>query len=191
MLAGTVLALLGMLDGTSGLNLSEADVERFVLAALNVTRGHGGECAVGVGCGLAAGWLVRKLQGAMLTAAVLGGVGTGFALHQGWVSSDGVHAGARAALNMLTEQAHAHSRRLDLDGDGRRAPQPERRSLLPSPPPDHHARDDPPAHATPAPPRPPSVGRRRTRIDPGRGGRHSSLSPTSVPPRLAPHARAP
>lgn len=113
------LGLLLALKGTAALSLSEADVERFLDSALNVTRGHGGECAVGIGCGLVAGWVVRKLQGAVLTAAVLGGIGTGVALYQGWVSPEDVQLNAQATVRMLQEQAATHARRLDLDGDGR------------------------------------------------------------------------
>jgi hypothetical protein len=53
----------------------EDRLERFVTRALNLTKGHGGECAVGTGCGAAAGWLLRKLQGAIVTAAVLSSIG--------------------------------------------------------------------------------------------------------------------
>lgn len=53
----------------------EDRLERFVTRALNLTKGHGGECAVGTGCGAAAGWLLRKLQGAIVTAAVLSSLG--------------------------------------------------------------------------------------------------------------------
>ena len=53
----------------------EDRLERFVTRALNLTKGHGGECAVGTGCGAAAGWLLRKLQGAVVTAAVLSSLG--------------------------------------------------------------------------------------------------------------------
>ena len=53
----------------------EDRLERFVTRALNLTKGHGGECAVGTGCGAAAGWLLRKLQGAIITAAVLSSLG--------------------------------------------------------------------------------------------------------------------
>uniref|UniRef100_A0A6V2RK05 Uncharacterized protein n=1 Tax=Emiliania huxleyi TaxID=2903 RepID=A0A6V2RK05_EMIHU len=50
-----------------------------------VLTSAGGECAIGVGCGVVAGWLFRKLQGAIVTAAVVGALGTGLALHQNWV----------------------------------------------------------------------------------------------------------
>ena len=53
----------------------EDRLERFVTRALNLTKGHGGECAVGTGCGAAAGWLLRKLQGAIVTATVLSSLG--------------------------------------------------------------------------------------------------------------------
>jgi hypothetical protein len=113
------LGLLMALERTAALSVSEADVERFLEVALNVTRGHGGECAVGIGCGLIAGWFVRKLQGVVLTAAVVGGVGTGVALFQGWLSPEDVQLHAQATVLMLQEQAATHARRLDLDGDGR------------------------------------------------------------------------
>uniref|UniRef100_A0A6U8YPH6 Uncharacterized protein n=1 Tax=Emiliania huxleyi TaxID=2903 RepID=A0A6U8YPH6_EMIHU len=63
----------------------EHDADHLIESALNITRGHGGECAIGVGCGVVAGWLFRKLQGAIVTAAVVGALGTGLALHQNWV----------------------------------------------------------------------------------------------------------
>jgi len=114
-----LLALLASLAGTSALRVTETDVERFLESALNVTRGHGGECAVGVGCGLVAGWLVHKLQGAVMTAAVLGGISTGIALHQGWVTPEGVQTRAQATVRLLQDQATNHARKLDLDEDGR------------------------------------------------------------------------
>ena len=117
--ASLLLAFANVIEGTRALSLDEADVERFLEMALNVTRGHGGECAVGVGCGIVASWLLRKLQGALVTAAVIGGISTGVALHQGWVSPEDVHANARATARMLHEQAMVHAQNLDFDGDGR------------------------------------------------------------------------
>mmetsp|Transcript_32625 Transcript_32625/g.102437 ORF Transcript_32625/g.102437 Transcript_32625/m.102437 type:complete len:158 (+) Transcript_32625:39-512(+) len=96
----------------------EHDADHLIESALNITRGHGGECAIGVGCGVVAGWLFRKLQGAIVTAAVVGALGTGLALHQNWVTPDGVHAGARVAVRALQETASAHAGSLDMDGDG-------------------------------------------------------------------------
>jgi hypothetical protein len=113
------LRLLVALEGAAALSLSEADVERLLETALNVTCGHGGECAVGIGCGIVAGWFVRRLQGAIVTAAVVGGISTGVALYQGWVTPEDVQLNAQATVRMLHEQAATHARRLDLDKDGR------------------------------------------------------------------------
>ena len=63
------------LDQEEAGDVWEDRLERFVTRALNLTKGHGGECAVGTGCGAAAGWLLRKLQGAVVTAAVLSSLG--------------------------------------------------------------------------------------------------------------------
>ena len=63
------------LDQEESGDVWEDRLERFVTRALNLTKGHGGECAVGTGCGAAAGWLLRKLQGAVVTAAVLSSLG--------------------------------------------------------------------------------------------------------------------
>ena len=96
----------------------EDRLERFVSRALNLTRGHGGECAIGTGCGAAAGWLLRRLQGAAATAAVLASIGGAGAVHLGWLTVEQLQAAIGSVASFVASHARAQARRADLDGDG-------------------------------------------------------------------------
>lgn len=96
----------------------EDRLERFVSRALNLTRGHGGECAIGTGCGAAAGWLLRRIQGAVVTAAVLGSIGAAGAVHLGWMTVEQLQAVIGSVASFVGSQARVQAKRADLDGDG-------------------------------------------------------------------------
>lgn len=81
-------------------------------------RHHAGECSVGVACGAAAGWLVRKMQGAAMTLGVVGGIATAAGLHLEWISPEQVRVlgvGASRVVRSKFQQAASHA---DVDGDG-------------------------------------------------------------------------
>lgn len=65
-------------------------------------RHHAGECAVGVSCGFLAGWLVRKLQGAAMTASVVGAISAVAALHLEWLNPDQVPPRGRPTPALCT-----------------------------------------------------------------------------------------
>ena len=60
----------------------------FVKLASDVGKGPAGECAVGLSCGAAAGWIVRRVQGALVATAIVSAIGTGAMLHLGWVTPE-------------------------------------------------------------------------------------------------------
>lgn len=62
----------------------------FVKLASDVGKGPAGECAVGLSCGAAAGWIVRRVQGALVATAIVSAIGTGAMLHLGWVTPETV-----------------------------------------------------------------------------------------------------
>ena len=70
----------------------------FVKLASDVGKGPAGECAVGLSCGAAAGWIVRRVQGALVATAIVSAIGTGAMLHLGWVTPETWCAAAAAAL---------------------------------------------------------------------------------------------
>lgn len=90
------------------------EAESLLKVALNITQGAGGETAVGAGCGLVAGWLLRRLQGTIFTGLVLSGLGTIGALHAGWIQAEQAQATAHAALRTVQKQLQ----RLDFNKDG-------------------------------------------------------------------------
>merc|ERR1712196_256434 len=82
------------------------------------TRGHGGECAVGAGCGAAVGWLLRKVQSALITVTVIGGVGAISSLHFGWASPEQVQRLVLWLVQAARAQAYRLLHKADLDDDG-------------------------------------------------------------------------
>ncbi len=107
--AAVLLTVLALLDASAALRIDEADAERFVQSALNLTKGHGGECAVGAGCGMVAGWLIRRLQSLVLTATVLGAASAFGALHLGWINPDQLQFCAAAAGNSIRSCITRHA----------------------------------------------------------------------------------
>mgnify|MGYP006137558697 CR=1 FL=1 len=93
-------------------------LERFIARGLQITRGHGGEVAVGTGCGALVGWVVRRLQGALMTAAVLGGLGAAGAMHVGWVTAAQLQVALSSVVSILGSQVVRLANTADLDGDG-------------------------------------------------------------------------
>ena len=102
----------------------------FVKLASDVGKGPAGECAVGLSCGAAAGWIVRRVQGALVATAIVSAIGTGAMLHLGWVTPETVRRrrrrSARAPPPPLCPRAAAAAT----------AP----RSLPPPPPPRRRSR---------------------------------------------------
>jgi hypothetical protein len=87
----------------------------FVKLASDVGKGPAGECAVGLSCGAAAGWIVRRVQGALVATAIVSAIGTGAMLHLGWVTPET----ALAVVGTLGHSIKEHVRKkADLDGDG-------------------------------------------------------------------------
>ena len=73
----------------------------FVKLASDVGKGPAGECAVGLSCGAAAGWIVRRVQGALVATAIVSAIGTGAMLHLGWVTPETVRRRRRRAARAL------------------------------------------------------------------------------------------
>lgn len=96
----------------------EEKLEGFIARGLQVTRGKGGEVAVGTGCGAIAGWVMRRLQGALMTAALLGGLGAAGAMHVGWVTAAQLQVALSSAASVLGSQVVRLASKADLDGDG-------------------------------------------------------------------------
>ena len=91
----------------------------FVKLASDVGKGPAGECAVGLSCGAAAGWIVRRVQGALVATAIVSAIGTGAMLHLGWVTPETVRRrrrrrSARAPPPPLCPRAAAARRRAAL-----------------------------------------------------------------------------
>ena len=109
-----LLVVIALLDASSALRIDETDAERFLQSALNLTKGHGGECAVGAGCGMVAGWLLRRLQSLVLTATVLGAASAFGALHLGWIKPDQLqfcaHAAGHSMRSAITRHAQVRAR---------------------------------------------------------------------------------
>ena len=102
----------------------------FVKLASDVGKGPAGECAVGLSCGAAAGWIVRRVQGALVATAIVSAIGTGAMLHLGWVTPETVRrrrrCSARAPPPTLCPRAAAARRRAALTAPP--PPPPRRRS---------------------------------------------------------------
>lgn len=85
---------------------------------MTVVAHHAGECAVGATCGVAAAWVLRKVQSTAITLAMMGGVGAIAALHLKWVSFEQLQLITLAVMNVLQGKAAQVSRAADLDKDG-------------------------------------------------------------------------
>ena len=108
----------------------------FVKLASDVGKGPAGECAVGLSCGAAAGWIVRRVQGALVATAIVSAIGTGAMLHLGWVTPETVRrrrrrsaraprrCSARAPLLPPPRRAHHRRRRRRAGARGRRHARP-------------------------------------------------------------------
>ena len=105
--------------GVTALQLNEENAERLIDVALNITKGQGGEAAVGLGAGVVLGFVVNKLQGAVVTAALSLSLGTGIAVHQGWVGADVVQLKVAQIVKGISQQVMQQAARLDVNGDGR------------------------------------------------------------------------
>ena len=89
-------------------------------APLNATviAYHTGECAVGLTCGAAAAWIVRKVQSTFVTLSVLSSIGTVAALHLQWISLDQVKAAGLILIRVLQQKLVVLRGQFDLDKDG-------------------------------------------------------------------------
>lgn len=100
-----------------------ADLESLLeteLPAINITalKHAAGECAVGLSCGAAAAWILRRAQSVLTNVAFLGGIGTIAALHLHWVSLDQVRAVAATLTRFVYSRLFALWLKADLDDDG-------------------------------------------------------------------------
>ena len=87
---------------------------------LNVSqlRHHAGECSVGLACGAAAGWLLRKMQGAAVTVGIVGAIATAAGLHLDWISPEQVRVLGIGATNVVRSKFQQAATHADVDGDG-------------------------------------------------------------------------
>jgi len=89
-------------------------------AILNMTMvaHQAGEAAVGLSCGAISAWLMRKVQGAVLTLTIMGSIATAAALHVKWLSVEQVQVIGLTILRFLSGKLQQASRAADLDEDG-------------------------------------------------------------------------
>ena len=98
----------------------ENDTMQAVPVTVNMTTlaHHVGEAAVGLSCGAVGAWILRKVQGAVVTLTVLGSIGTIAALHLKWVSVDQVRVIAIAMSKLFSVKLQQALGAADLDEDG-------------------------------------------------------------------------
>jgi hypothetical protein len=89
-------------------------------AILNMTMvaHQAGEAAVGLSCGAISAWLMRKVQGAVLTLTIMGSIATAAALHVKWLNVEQVQVIGLTILRFLSGKLQQASRAADLDEDG-------------------------------------------------------------------------
>ena len=79
---------------------------------------HLGECAVGATCGAIAGWVMRRLQGAAMTASVVASIGAAAGLHLDWISPEQLQLLLVAGWRLMKSQVRKLLMIADVDEDG-------------------------------------------------------------------------